>query len=47
MTGIADRRPLLYVLFGVTQGAHPAIAYVAVEVAVVEQLENEGGISSG
>ncbi|MNP49856.1 hypothetical protein D3C76_1440710 [compost metagenome] len=44
VAGIADRRSLLDVVFGVVQGADPAIADVAMEIGVVEQFENEGGI---
>ncbi len=46
MTGIADRRPLLDVVFGILQGADAPIADVAVKVGIVEQFENEGAIGN-
>ncbi|VXA89016.1 hypothetical protein AERO8C_70645 [Aeromonas veronii] len=44
IAGITDRRPLLDILLRLLQGANAPIADVAIKVAVIEQLKDEGGI---
>ena len=44
MTGIAHRRSLLDILLRLFQGTNAPITDVAIKVAVIEQLKDEGGI---
>ena len=47
MTGIAHRRSLLDILLRLFECANSPIADVTMEIGIIEQLENEGGVGDG